>query len=103
MTLSNVSRMLAAVLFAGALTLAFTATPAHSQTPEEVIVKVGRSATFPLPRQPQILSSEDTSVAVVEVLADGKARVTGVSSGSTRIIGRDHAQVPILIQVRVVD
>lgn len=94
-------RRLVAVLIAGGLALAFVAGPAHSQTPEEVLVREGRSVTFPLPRQPQRLVSEDPSVAVVEILPDGKARVTGVSAGTTRIVGRDHAQVPILIRVRV--
>ncbi len=96
------SKKLLRLLFAGGLVLAFIAGPAFSQTPEEVLVRESRSVTFPLPRQLQLLESEDPSVAVVEVLADGKARVTGVSVGSTRLVGRDHSQVPIVIRVRVV-
>jgi hypothetical protein len=101
MACSIPSRKLVGVLCAAGLFAAMLALPAHSQTPEEVLVRVERSVTFPLPRQPQRLASEDPSVAVVELLEDGKARVTGVSPGTTRIVGRDHAQVPIIIQVRV--
>lgn len=101
MTRSIPSKRIAGALFAGGLVLALLAGPAFSQTPEEVIVRVDRSVTFPLPRQPLTLASEDPSVAVVEVLADGKARVTGMAPGTTRIIGRDHAMVPIIISVRV--
>jgi hypothetical protein len=96
-------RPLGLLLLIGGLALAFSAGPALSQTPEEVLVRVGRSVTFPLPRQPQRLVSEDPSVAVVEVLPDGKARVTGVAVGTTRIVGRDHAQVPMTIEVRVLE
>ena len=95
-------RFVVAALFAAGLVLALPIGPALSQTPEEVIVRVDRSVTFPLPRQPMTLASEDPSVAVVEVLQDGKARVTGISAGNTRIVGRDHAQVPIIIAVRVI-
>ena len=101
MTRSIALRRFVGALFAAGLILALPTGPALSQTPEEVIVRVDRSVTFPLPRQPLTLASEDPSVAVVEVLPDGKARVTGISVGSTRIVGRDHAQVPIIIAVRV--
>ncbi len=101
MTHPVVLRRLVGILVAGGLALTVMAGTALSQTPEEVLVREGRSVTFPLPRQPQTLASEDPSVALVEILPDGKARVTGVSEGSTRIVGRDHAQVPIIIRVRV--
>ncbi len=96
-----ISRRLVRLLFAGGIALAVIAGPALSQTPEEVLVREGKSATFPLPRQLQRLVSEDPSVAVVEILPDGKARVTGVSPGTTQLVGRDHAQMPLVIRVRV--
>ncbi len=90
----------AAILMALGLGLA-AGSPAAAQTPEVVVVKVGKTVTFPLPRRPQTLSSEDSSVASLEVLPSGQARVTGHKPGSTRLVGRDDAQRPIIIQVRV--
>ena len=65
------------------------------------MVKVGKTVTFPLPRRPQTLSSEDSSVASLTVLPSGQAQVTGHKPGSTRLVGRDHGERPIIIRVRV--
>ena len=88
---------LVALCFAGALCAV-----ASAQTPAEVAVAVGETVTFPLPRQPQIIGVEDPAIASLEVLPDGRARVTGRREGGTRIVGRDHAQVPMIIGVKVV-
>jgi len=69
---------------------------------EEWVVQVGETKSFPLPRQPQIIGVEDPSIASMEVQPDGTARITGRREGTTRIIGRDNAQVPIVIGLKVV-
>lgn len=66
-----------------------------------VEVRVGESVLFQLPRIAQIIDTEDHSVATMTVLPDGHARVTGVSEGRTRIIGRDLAQLPLIFPVTV--
>lgn len=76
---------------------------AQAQIPEVVHVKVGKVATVQLPRQLQRLSTEDAAIATVEVLPDGRISVTGRKAGETRIVGRDQAQVPIIIRVKVSD
>jgi Flp pilus assembly secretin CpaC len=68
----------------------------------EWVVQVGETKSFALPRQPQIIGVEDPSIASMRVLPDGTARVTGLREGTTRIVGRDNAQVPIVIGVKVV-
>jgi hypothetical protein len=65
------------------------------------VVKVGKTVTFPLPRRPQFLSSEDSSIASLKVLPSGQAQVTGHKPGTTRLVGRDDGQRPIIIRVRV--
>lgn len=75
--------------------------PAAAQTPEVVVVKVGKTVTVALPRRPQTLASENPSVASLRVLPAGKAEVTGHKPGETRLVGRDDAHVPIIIKVRV--
>ena len=94
-------RGLIAATCAAACLVAFGAGPALAQKPASVIVKVGKSVTVPLPRHPQRLDIEDASVATMEVLAEGKVKVTGKKVGKTRIVGRDNAQVPIIIEVVV--
>lgn len=88
-------------LLAAAVVAFWWIAPAGAQTPEEVHVKVGKVATFPLPRQPLRLASENPSIATIQVLPDGRVRVTGKKVGNTRIVGRDQAQVPIVIRVVV--
>ncbi|MFO0605493.1 MAG: pilus assembly protein N-terminal domain-containing protein [Polyangiales bacterium] len=69
--------------------------------PRPLEVRVGEEKTFPLPRQPQILGSEDPAIATVTVLPDGHAVVRGVSAGVTRIVGRDFGDVPMIFPVVV--
>ena len=66
-----------------------------------VKVKVGQTVTVPLPRQPKIIGIEDASIASMKVTDDGHAMVTGLRPGKTRIIGRDFAELPIIIPVTV--
>lgn len=66
-----------------------------------VRVKVGQTVKVALPRQPQIIGIEDTSIASMKVEGDGHALVTGLRPGKTRIIGRDFAELPIIIPVTV--
>jgi Flp pilus assembly secretin CpaC len=80
------------------LAVALWATPASA---DEVVVKVGAAVVITLPRQPQRIAVEDETVASLTLLPDGRARVRGLRVGRTRIIGRDHAQVPIIVPVRV--
>jgi hypothetical protein len=54
-----------------------------------------------VPRLLQTIGVEDETVASLTLLPDGHARVRGRRVGRTRIIGRDYAQVPIVIRVRV--
>lgn len=102
------ARSLAAALSLAALAL--TAAPLAQPAPQPpappaaataVEVRVGETATVPLPRAPMIIGTEDESVARVTVLSDGRAAITGVSVGQTRVIGRDFAQVPIIFPVVV--
>ncbi len=69
--------------------------------PRPLDVRVGEEKEFMLPRQPQILGSEDPAVATVRVLPDGHAVVRGVSAGATRIVGRDFGDVPMIFPVVV--
>lgn len=85
-----------------AATLCTVAFGARAQIPQEVVVRVGKTVTVNLPRRPQRLSAENPSIASVTVAGNGTAKVTGHKVGTTRLVGRDDAQVPILISVRVV-
>ena len=66
-----------------------------------VKVKVGQTVKVPLPRQPKILGVEDPSIASLKVTPDGHALVTGLRQGRTRIVGRDFAELPIIIPLVV--
>lgn len=79
---------------------ALAAMTAEAQ-PRPLEVRVGEEKSFPLPRQPQILGSEDPAIATVTVLPDGRAVVRGVSVGATRIVGRDFGDVPMIFPVVV--
>ena len=85
---------------AGALAAAGAA-GAQAQ-PQAFEVRVGEERSFPLPRQPQILGSEDPSIATVTVLPDGRAVVRGVAPGRTRIVGRDFGDLPMIFPVVVI-
>jgi len=85
------------VLFAIVLPLLFAGEAAAAG----VKVKVGQTVKVPLPRQPKILGIEDPSIASMKVTDDGHAMVTGLRPGKTRIIGRDFAELPIIIPVTV--
>jgi hypothetical protein len=87
------------VATAGALVAAGAA--AGAQAPRAFEVRVGEERSFPLPRQPQILGSEDPAIATVTVLPDGRAVVRGVSVGATRIVGRDFGDLPMIFPVVV--
>lgn len=74
------------------------ATPAHAAAR----VKVGQTVKIALPRQPRIVGIEDTTIArLVKVTPDGFVLVRGLKPGATRIIGRDFAEVPIIIPLVV--
>ena len=75
---------------------------ASAQTTTTVEVRVGETVSFALPRLVQIIDTEDHAVATMIVTPDGHARVTGVSVGQTRIIGRDLAQIPLIFPVTVI-
>lgn len=81
------------------LSLMCSATPARAATTVEV--KAGRTVTITLPRNPRIVGVEDPAIATLELLQDGRGRVSGKRPGKTRIIGRDFAEVPFIIAVRV--
>jgi len=68
----------------------------------QVVVEVGKTVKVPLPRQPLIIGVEDPKVASIAILPKGELLVTGKKVGSTRIVGRDHAHVPIVMGVSVV-
>ena len=84
----------------GSLAFALT-TDAVSAQSRAIEVKVGETVFFALPRQPQILGVENTAVATVAVLADGRAQITGVSVGTTRLVGRDFAELPMVFPITV--
>lgn len=86
------------LLLAGA-GVALSAVSAADPRPFEV--RVGEERSFALPRQPQILGSEDPAVATVTVLPDGRALVRGVAVGATRIVGRDFGDLPMIFPVVV--
>jgi Flp pilus assembly secretin CpaC len=94
----NIRGPLRTLGFLGALALAAPAATAQSRAIE---VKVGETVDFALPRQPQILGVENTSVATAVILPDGHARITGVSVGSTRLVGRDFAELPMIFPITV--
>lgn len=85
------------IVFAIALALLFAGEAAAAV----VRVKVGQTVKVPLPRQPKILGIEDASIASMTVTNDGHAMVSGLRPGKTRIIGRDFAELPIIIPVTV--
>ena len=86
-----------------ALPLALRAARAAAQPePGPVEVAVGETVTITLPRNPMIIDSESRAVATFALMPDGTARITGVSVGSTRIVGQDFASVPMIIPVRVI-
>lgn len=85
--------------FLGALALTAPAATAQSRAIE---VKVGETVDFALPRQPQILGVENTSIATAAILPDGHARITGVAVGNTRLVGRDFAELPMIFPITVV-
>lgn len=87
-------------LLLASLLSALAAMTAEAQ-PRPLEVRVGEEKSFPLPRQPQILGSEDPAIATVTVLPDGRAVVRGVSVGATRIVGRDFGDVPMIFPVVV--
>ena len=87
---------------AGVLGLLLVTAVAGAQPADAITVAVGETVTFALPRQPQIIGVEDATIASLEVLPDGHAKVTGRREGRTRIVGRDHAQVPMIFGVKVV-
>ncbi len=101
------ARSLAAALALSALCLTASPlaqpvpAPPAQPAPAAVEVRVGETVTIDLPRPPMILGAEDESIARVVVLADGRAAVTGVAVGHTRVIGRDFAQVPLIYPVVV--
>ncbi|MDB4929660.1 MAG: hypothetical protein JWM10_2144 [Myxococcaceae bacterium] len=76
--------------------------PASAQTTSAIEVRVGETVSFTLPRLVQIIDTEDHAVATMVVTPDGHARITGVSEGRTRVIGRDLAQLPLIYPVTVV-
>jgi hypothetical protein len=67
-----------------------------------ITVKAGQTVKLKLPRQPRIIGVENPAIAALKVLPDGHALLTGLRAGRTRIIGRDYAEVPIIIGVTVV-
>ena len=87
---------------AGCVALALAAGEASAQTTQAIEVRVGETVSFALPRLAQIIDTEDHAVATMIVTPDGHARVTGVSVGQTRIIGRDFAQIPLIFPVTVI-
>jgi Flp pilus assembly secretin CpaC len=87
------------LLLSLSLFLALRWTPASAAG---VQVEVGRTVKIKLPRQPRIIGVEDPTIATLRLLPDGHALVTGRRIGRTRIIGRDFAEVPIIIKVAVV-
>lgn len=95
-------RRLAFVLAALPLALRAARASAQSDASVGVEVAVGETVTIALPRSPMIIDSENRAVATFELLPDGTARVTGVSVGSTRIVGQDFASVPMIFPVRVI-
>ncbi len=86
---------------ASLVALAFAApAPALAQT-RPIEVRVGETVEFTLPRLMMIVDSEDSSIATFARHDDGTATVTGVAVGRTRIIGRDYASMPLLLDVVV--
>jgi hypothetical protein len=86
----------------GLLALVGLATaPASAQPASAIEVRVGETVNFSLPRLVQIIDPEDHAIATMIVTPDGQARVTGVSEGRTRIVGRDLAQLPLIYPVTV--
>jgi hypothetical protein len=86
---------------AGCAALALASGVAAAQTASAVEVRVGETVSFALPRIAQIIDTENHAVATMVVTPDGHARVTGVAPGTTRIIGRDLAQLPLIFPVTV--
>ena len=89
------------LLLAAAVALIFAATT--SEAAGGVYVARGNTVSVALPRQPRIIAVEDKSVAAMTVTPDGRALVTGLRAGRTRIVGKDYAEVPIIIPVTVFD
>ena len=81
--------------------LPMASAPASAAATAAVQVKAGKMVTIRLPRNPRIIGVEDPSVATLEILAGGHARVLGKRAGKTRVIGRDFAELPIVIPVTV--
>ncbi len=96
------SSFLRALGLAACVALGLSTGPAAAQTAGGVEVRVGESVNYMLPRLPQIIDTEDHSIATMVVLPDGHARVTGIAVGRTRIIGRDISQLPMTFPVTVI-
>ena len=85
----------------GCIALAMAGREASAQSSTAVEVRVGETVSFSLPRLVQIIDTEDHAIATMVVTPDGHVRVTGVSEGRTRIVGRDLAQLPLIFPVTV--
>ena len=101
----SIPLLLASALLAGAALapLAFALAPARAQaqTPQEIRVKVGATTSVMLPRKPKFLGVENSELASATVMPSGKVKVTGKKAGRTRLVGRDFADVPMVIPILV--
>ncbi|MDF1562530.1 MAG: pilus assembly protein N-terminal domain-containing protein [Deltaproteobacteria bacterium] len=79
--------IVALALGALALSTSLAPTSAPAQTPQHIRVKVGSSTTMPIGGAPKEVSVENPEIATVEVLEDGRVKVTGVAEGNTTLIG----------------
>ncbi len=85
----------------GCIAMAMAGSKAFAQSTTAVEVRVGETVSFSLPRLVQIIDTEDHAIATIVVTPDGHVRVTGISEGRTRIVGRDLAQLPLIFPVTV--